>query len=215
MQNNNIMFISENGIVVHQEDFRQLVEKHRTDNNIEFYIRRSNEYAENFFEPSTNLEVIVFQNIIWNGVLKIDLEETGERLYFDTFLLKKEFKKILRLPFEKDITNYYNNLTQYKNKLFDMKIKLKIHIDKMNKEYPLYNYGFGQIFYKLINIYYKLKGVISMIMIELIKATVIYEKHKKDTLTTTTLCFNHNFGLPMYFKIEEKAFINQIESYLF
>jgi len=48
MQNNNIMFISENGIVVHQEDFRQLVEKHRTDNNIEFYIRRSNEYAENF-----------------------------------------------------------------------------------------------------------------------------------------------------------------------
>jgi hypothetical protein len=209
------MFISDNGMTVYQDKFRELVHKHPTKKDIDFYIRRSNEYTDNFFEPSNNMEVVVFQNIIWNGVLKFDLEETAISLCFYGSRLKGKFKKIVRLQFEKDIVTYYKILTEYKNQMFVMKGEMKIHINKMNQEYPLYNYGFGQTFYKLSNTYYQVKDVLNIITAEFIKTTAEYEKYKKDIMTTMTLCFKHNFELPFYFKIEEKAFINQIESCLF
>jgi hypothetical protein len=85
----------------------------------------------------------------------------------------------------------------------------------MNRDYPLYSYGFGITFFRLRNIYYELKDLYNTILGEVTSATISLNKYRKDVLTTTALCFKHNFSLPFDFKIEEASFINQIDKWLF
>ena len=63
--------------------------------------------------------------------------------------------------------------------------------------------------------YYRLKDVIYIIFAELKKAKASYTKYKKDTMVITSLCFKNDFGLPIKLKIEEKALMDNINSFLY
>lgn len=213
--NSNIMFISENGLTVYQEEFRRLVIEHQSKDDIEFYMRHISQYTNNFFEPSTNIEVIVFQNIIWNKVLKIDLQEIGEKIYLKTYNLITAFKKLIKNQTEVDIINYYRELIQYKCICRDLKVEFKLYMQRMETDFPLYNFGFSETYLRISNMYYRLKDVIYIIFAELKKAKASYTKYKKDTMVITSLCFKNDFGLPIKLKIEEKALMDNINSFLY
>lgn len=210
--NTNIMFISDNAKPVYQAEFIQIVNKHRRKEDIEYCIAFANHHV---FEVSTNMEMITLQSIIWNKALKIDLEETSDILYLEICLYRQQACQILEKQYENDIVDYHRILTVYNAELLNMKIKSKRHIDRMNQDYPLYSYGFGHAFYRLSNSYYDLKNLYNIISIEMVNTIERLNKHRRDALTTTTLCFRRNFALPFNFNIEERAFIMEIESYLF
>ena len=215
-ENQNItMFISDNGHIVYQYEFIRLVSKDKSKNDIEYYKQRVREYTNDLFEPSTNIEVVTLQNIIWNHAMKYDLNKTTSKLYISILHLKNKYDEIVGFKFKNDIVEYYKILTVYKNELLNIKIKSKRHIFNMNRDYPLYSYGFGITFFRLRNIYYELKDLYNTILGEVTSATISLNKYRKDVLTTTALCFKHNFSLPFDFKIEEASFINQIDKWLF
>ena len=218
---NNIMFISENGLTVYEEEFRRLVIKYQSKDDIEFYMKHVSHHTNNFFEGSNNMEVIVFQNIIWNKVLKIDLEESGETLYFKTYNLITAFKNLIKNEYEQprssewDITNYYKELIKYNSVFKDLKCEFKLYLKRMETDFPLYNFGFNELYLRISNMYYRLKDVIYILFVKLQTVKVSYEKYKKDTIVTTALCFKNDFGLPFKLKIEEKALMGYINSYLY
>lgn len=214
-ENEIIMFISDNDQPVYQSEFERLVNKHRTKGDIEFYVRSISQYTNNFFEPSTNIEIVTIQNMIWNGVIKTDLEERCEQLYFDAYIYTVDIKNIIRKEYNDSPDQFYKKLVQTQARTLNLKYHMKQHLKKMELEFPSYNYGFSQTFFRLSNMYYKLKDVIWIISMELKSATITYHKYRKDMLVSTTLCFKHNFGLDFNLQIDERSFIDQIQSYLF
>lgn len=215
------MFITDYGYTVSQSDFYDIVTKYQSREDINYYIDASRPYTENFFEPATNLEVMTLQHIVWNKSKSNEANDTAFNLYIEGKSIEKDTINLLKVdPVPSTIVDHYNNCVVLGSKTTQTKNKIKRFMRTINNN-PLfgggemYGYFTNHNFYIINNMYYNLRDLDSVMKFELRKVKKNYIKHKQDTMVSTILCFNYNFGLPFNLQIHKTFFINQIESFLF
>jgi len=215
MVSNSIMFITDYGYAVSQAEFYDIVTKYQSQDDINYYINASVPYTDHFFDPSSNIEVITLQNIVWNKSKSNQSNSNTYYIYTESILIEGEKKRLFQTNIDvSNINNHYNNFILLRKRLIETKVNIKNFLQNTNifHRYGYFDNDNGTI---LVNIYYKLKDLEFAIRVETSKIKKIYKKHKNNTMVAVKLCFNNNFGLPFMLRIDEKSFIKHIESYLF
>jgi len=210
-EDDNIMFISDENYIVKESEFKKLVKKHNSDNDIQYYIQS---VGNDFFNISSNIEVITLQNIVWTNVFIKELNEESEKLYFESIQIKQRVLSLYKFDFN-NISKLYEGFQTIIQQIKQNRIQLKNQIKKLLVYYPTVRFGYNFMILRLDNMQISLRDLYNIIKFELKKLQIPYNKYKQETILTSRLCFKHNFGLNLNLKIEENAFINQIHSYLF
>ena len=206
------MFITDYGYTVIQSEFCDLVKKYQSEEDISYYISISDPL---FFEPSTNIEVLTLQNIVWCKSKILETNETAFQLYIDWKKIQSDSIKLFLVELETfNISEQYKNFVILGSKARTTKHKIKKMLRNLNLN-PDFGLFKSNIFITINRVYYSLRDLDIAMRFEIKKLKKIYEEHKKETMKQTNLCFNRNFGLSFNLQIDKKSFMSQIESFLF
>ena len=206
------MFITDYGYTVMQSEFCKTVQKYQSEDDIRYYISIS---EPTFFEPSTNIEVLTLQNIVWCKSKAMQSNEIAFGLYFDWKQVESNASKLLKVQTDaSNIIEHYNNFLILREKAVKTKniIKRFLRNLNINPDFGICRYDTG---ISMNRVYYSLQDLGIVIKLEINRLKKIYEKHRKDTMKEISLCFGRNFGLPFNLQIDKKSFMSDIESFLF
>lgn len=206
------MFITDYGYTVMQSEFCDIIRKYQPEDDIRYYINIS---ELPFFEPSTNLEVITLQHIVWCKSKAIEAKEIAFQLYIIWKEVESEANKMFQVKADNsNISEHYKNFLILSSKSSKTKNKIKRFLRNLNinPDFGICRYDTG---INMNRIYYSLRDLEFVIKVEIKKLKKIYDQYKKDMMTETSLCFNRNFGLPFNLQVDKKSFMSQIEAFLF
>ena len=206
------MFITDYGYTVVQSEFCNIVRKYQSEEDINYYISISDPF---FFEPSTNIEVLTLQNIVWCKSKIMETNEIAFQLYFEWKQIESDAIKLFQVKAEKsNIIEHYNLFLILGSKSRLTKNKIKKLLRKLNL-YPDFGLFKNDICISINRVYYSLKDLDMTIRFEIKKLKKIYEEHKNETMKEANFCFENNFGLSFNLQVDKKSFMSQIESFLF
>lgn len=206
------MFITDYGYTVMQSEFCDTVRKYQSEDDIRYYISISD---PTFFEPSTNIEVLTLQHIVWCKSKAMETKEIAFQLYIEWKQVESNATKLFMVQtVTSNISDHYNNFLILSSKAVRTKnnIKRLLRNLNLNPDFGICKYDTG---ISMNQVYYSLRDLDIAIKFEIKRLKKIYEKHRKDTMKETSLCFSRNFGLPFNLQIDKKSFMSDIESFLF
>lgn len=206
------MFITDYGYTVMQSEFCNIVRKYQSVEDINYYISISDPF---FFEPSTNIEILTLQNIVWCKSKLLETNEIAFQLYIDWKQIEVDTINLYKFHCDtSNITEHYKNFVILGSKSRTLKNKIKKFLRTLNLN-PDFGLFKNDICISINRIYYSLRDLDIAVRFEIKKLKTIYDDHKRNTVREVTFCFNRNFGLSFNLQIDEKSFISQIESFLF
>ena len=206
------MFITDYGYTVMQSEFCNIVRKYQSEEDINYYISISDPF---FFEPSTNIEVLTLQNIVWCKSKIMDTNEIAFQLYIEWKQIQSDTINLFQVWVDtSNISEHYKNFVILGSKSRTLKNKIKKFLRNLNLN-PDFGLFKNDICISINRVYYSLRDLDIAIRIEIKKLKRIYDDHKSEIMRHTNLCFNRNFGLSFNLQIDKKSFMSQIESFLF
>ena len=206
------MFITDYGYTVLQSEFSNIVRKYQSEDDINYYISMC---ELPFFEPSTNMEVLTLQNIVWCKSKIMETNDKAFQLYFDWKKIEAEAIKLFQVEINtSNISEHYKNFLILCSNARTTKYKIKKMLRNLNIN-PDFGLFKNDICISMNRVYYTLRDLELAIQFEIKRLKNIYKEHKNETMKEVIVCFENNFGLSFNLQVDKKTFLNQIESFLF